>query len=1345
MKCLRLVTRTAKLCLGTLLCVVLQGQDRYRIQTYAGQPALTGVVATASYLQSPQGLAIDASNRLLFAQVNGSIISSIDLTTQLIGKVAGNGISGFNGDGQTALQTELSVPRFVAVDAAGNLFICDSNNQRIRRVDHLTGLVTTVAGTGTAGYNSDNIAATSAQLNSPQGIVVDTSGNLYIADATNQRVRRVDASTKIITTIAGTGVAGFNGDSIQATAAQLSNPIGLVLDSAQNVFIADSNNHRIRVINAASQVITTYAGAGGTTYNGESMPAATANVGSVSGLAIDGGGNLLFIDSTNERLRRIGVSSLLVTTIAGNGASGYSGDGGPAASASFSSPAAVVTDASNNIYLADFTANAIRKINSSGVISTFAGSLGPDNVAGISSFLPFPAGNLVDPSGNLYVVDQLDNRVRRFAANSTTVSTAVGTGIIGYSGDNGPATSAQLNFPQGIALDSVGDLFVADTGNFVIRKVAAGTGIITTIAGTSNAGYSGDGGAATSAQLSFPTSVVVDGSNNVYIADMLNHRVRMVSASTGLISTIAGTGTCGYNGDSISATGAQLCMPNGLAFDNLGNLLIADTGNSRVRKITSGVITTLAGTGVSGYSGDGGSALLAQLGKPDNLYVDSNGNIFIADELSVVRMISATTGVITTIAGTGVAGVTGDGGAAKLAQLVFPFGISGDSSGHIYVSDSFGNTVRQLTLQHLLTTAVSPQAGGTVSAGGYFDNGSAVTVTATPNPGYTFTGFSGGITSASNPLGVILNSSITLTANFAATAPLLAPTAVSVTPSSGSGSGQVFTAMYSDASGVNYFNRRLFMINSVLSGSGGCFVQVDPTGTYLVNDSDSALLGPLTGTGVLTNSQCTLNGAGTSVSSSGTTSTLTLSLTFKSSFAGAKSIFMYTDDTAGNNSNWRLLGSYTPTFTTSVPATVSVSPSTGSGSSQVFTAVYSNPAGATILNRRLFLINSALSAVGACFVQADPTGIYLVNDVDSALLGPLTASGTLTNSQCTLNGAGTSIVNSGTTSSLTASLNFKSSFGGARNMYMYTDDSAGNNSNWQLRGSFTVAVGSSVPLAVSVTPAASSGTSQVFTATYSNVAGASVLNRRLFMINSVLSGSGGCFVQADPTGIYLVNDADSALLGPATGSGTLSNSQCTLNQAGTSVSNSGLTSTLTVSLTFNSGFLGAKNIYMYVDDSLGNNSNWQLLGSYSVVSGLSVPTTVSVTPATGSGVNQVLTAVYSDPAGISVLNRRLFLINSTLSGSGGCFVQADPTGIYLVNDADSALFGPLVGGSTLSNSQCTLNGAGTSVLNSGTTSTLTLSLTFKSSFAGTKNIYMYTDDSSGNNSNWTLRGTTTTQ
>ena len=563
------------------------------------------------------------------------------------------------------------------------------------------------------------------------------------------------------------------------------------------------------------------------------------------------------------------------------------------------------------------------------------------------------------------------------------------------------------------------------------------------------------------------------------------------------------------------------------------------------------------------------------------------------------------------------------------------------------------------------------------------------------------------------------------------------PTPTSISPASGNGSTQSFTAVYSDAAGGSLLNYRFLIIGSALSTQNVCWVWTDPTGIYLENDTASALLGPLTGSNTVSNSQCTLN-SGT-VSTSGTTSTVTLSITFKAAFAGAKNLYMFATDTLGNSSTWQSLGSYNVSFTPSVPTPTSISPASGIGSTQTFTAVYSDAAGSSLLKYRFLIIGSTLSTQNVCWVWTDPTGIYLENDTASALTGPLTGSNTLSNSQCTLN-SGT-VSTSGTTSTVTLSITFKAAFAGAKNLYMSATDTLGNSSAWQSLGSYNVSFTPSVPTPTSISPASGNGSTQTFTAVYSDAAGGSLLNYRFLIIGSTLSTQNVCWVWTDPTGIYLENDTASALMGPLTGSNTLSNSQCTLNSG--TVSTSGTTSTVTLSITFKAAFAGAKNLYMSGTDTLGNSSAWQSFGSYNVSFTPSVPTPTSISPASGNGSTQTFTAVYSDAAGGSLLNYRFLIIGSTLSTQNVCWVWTDPTGIYLENDTASALMGPLTGSNTLSNSQCTLN-SGT-VSTSGTTSTVTLSITFKAAFAGAKNLYMSATDTLGNSSTWQSLGAFTAQ
>jgi len=294
--------------------------------------------------------------------------------------------------------------------------------------------------------------------------------------------------------------------------------------------------------------------------------------------------------------------------------------------------------------------------------------------------------------GLLVVVVSLLAATSAFGVSgSDTITTIAGTGTAGFSGEGGQATSAQLNYPLGVAVDAQGSLYIGDQVNNRVRKVSGGT--ITTVAGTGTAGYSGDGGQATSAQLSIPLGVAVDAQGSLYIADYANSRIRKVSG--GIITTVAGTGTAGYSGDGGQATSAQLKFPYSVAVDGQGSLYIADYGNQRVRKVSGGVISTVAGTGTAGFSGDGGQATSAQVNAPVGVAVDAQGSLYIADNGNQrVRKVSG--GVTSTVAGTGTAGFSGDGGQATSAQLSGPAGVAVDAPGNLYIADEGNQRVRRV-------------------------------------------------------------------------------------------------------------------------------------------------------------------------------------------------------------------------------------------------------------------------------------------------------------------------------------------------------------------------------------------------------------------------------------------------------------------------------------------------------------------------------------------------------------------------------------------------------------------------------------------------------------------------
>ena len=337
-----------------------------------------------------------------------------DITT-----VAGDGSTGFSGDGGPATSASFTSPRGVAVDSKGNIFIADRDNHRVRRVDGATGVITTVAGDGNAAFAGDGGLATTASLNVARSVALDRQDNILIADAQNSRIRRVDGATGVITTVAGNGSFGFSGDGGPATSAALNSPRGLDLDSQGNIFIADRANNRVRKVDASTGVISTVAGDGTPAFSGDGGQATSASLNSFRGVGLDSQGNLFIADTENHRIRRVDAATGVITTVAGDGNPAYSGDGGQATSASLNSPRGVV----------------------------------------------------VDIAGNLFIADRDNNRIRKVDASTGVITTAAGDGTSGFSGDGGPATSASLSVPIHVALDAQGNLFIADTGNQRIRKV----------------------------------------------------------------------------------------------------------------------------------------------------------------------------------------------------------------------------------------------------------------------------------------------------------------------------------------------------------------------------------------------------------------------------------------------------------------------------------------------------------------------------------------------------------------------------------------------------------------------------------------------------------------------------------------------------------------------------------------------------------------------------------------------------------------------------------------------------------------------------------------------------------
>ncbi len=690
------------------------GCDACMLTTWTATAVIGGTLedATMIALDSPQGIAADRQGDIYVADGQSNTILKLD-ASGVISTFAGNGISGPSGDGGRATNAELDSPNAVAVDGLGNVFIVDSSD-RVRRVD-TTGIIATVAGGGSVvGLAADGGPALDASLGGPQGIALDGLGNLYIADSNFNAVRRVGLDG-ILTLVAGNGNYAYDGDGGLATAASVRAPRGVTVDGAGNIYIAEEADNVVRKVDT-NGIITTVAGTGAPGGDGDGGPATAATLDSPQGLVTDGAGNL-YIANEDNVVREVDSAGMITTAAGVAGAGGFAGDGGLAPSALLSNPLGIAVDPAGDLFISDNNNQRIRRVDGAGTIMTVAGTgargVNGDRGAATSAPLIAPECALADGNGNLIVSNTSAHTVRR-VDSAGTITTVAGTGTAGFAGDGGLATLAEMNSTPSIALDGAGNMYIADNQNHRIRRVDA-AGIITTVAGNGAAGFSGDGGAATSAELDNPQGVAIDGGGNLVIADTLNARIRRVD-STGVITTIAGNGTAGFFGDNGQATSAELSRPISIAFDAAGNLFVSDTGNARIRAIApSGVIKTLAGNGTAGATGDGGLATNAEIA-PSGIGVDAAGNVYFADSTDQrIRRIDSG-GTITTVVGNGTNASTGDGGPVAGATLSGPAGVSVDALGNMYIADDPGSgRIRRVSPTGTITTvagAVAPLGMG---------------------------------------------------------------------------------------------------------------------------------------------------------------------------------------------------------------------------------------------------------------------------------------------------------------------------------------------------------------------------------------------------------------------------------------------------------------------------------------------------------------------------------------------------------------------------------------------------------------------------------------------------------
>ena len=760
------------LSLGSLIALSARGQTDYTgayyFNTFAGNAYGGNGTGSQAIFDFPQATAVDGAGNVYVADTYNYTVRKITpagVVTTLAGLAGEDGST--DGTGSDARFSYLNA---IAVDSAGNVYVTDLSNT-IRKITP-AGVVTTLAGTPGV-YGSADGTGSAAQFLQPFGIVVDGAGNLYVADQANCTIRKITPAG-VVTTIAGAaGVIGSTDGS--ASAARFNAPGGLALDSAGNLYVADTFNHTIRKITPGG-VVTTLAGTAGIVGSADGTGGA-AQFNSPYGLTVIGT-TVYVADTENDTIRKV-TSAGVVTTFAGM-AGVYGSANGTASSARFYRSCGLASTSTGIIYVADSGNHEIRKITPARAVTTVAGSpatdgggIGSSNGTGRTARFNYPNGVAVTGT-TVYVADTFNSTIRKITSTGV-VTTFAGTAAVFGSAD-GAGSAAQFNHPYGVAADKAGNVYVADTNNNTIRKVTS-AGVVTTLAGTAGVVGSADGTGG-EAQFYHPYGVAVDGSGNVYVADTNNYTVRKITPA-GVVTTLAGlAGNYGYT----NGTGSDARFGNlfGIAADTTGNVYVADFNGHTVRKITpAGVVTTQAG--VPGLPGTtDGMSSAAHFYYPRGIAIDSTKNLYVTDQFNhIIRKITPA-GVVTTLGGVALSFGIADG-TGRSARFLYPAGIAVASSGTLYVADSYNHEIRNGVLSDLKITCTDGKTmvpnlssdtytitvtntglenvSGAVVTDTFPAQVQSVTFTATGKGGAT--GFSGGGGNINQALNLPPNSSVT--------------------------------------------------------------------------------------------------------------------------------------------------------------------------------------------------------------------------------------------------------------------------------------------------------------------------------------------------------------------------------------------------------------------------------------------------------------------------------------------------------------------------------------------------------------------------------------------------------
>ena len=1156
----------------------------YSVSTVAGGALQLGTAVSSSFLVSVPGVVWDSTGRFYFSY--GPQVFRVN-TSGVVDMVIGNGVYGLAGDGSPATSStvQLALPQALATDSSNNLYIVDSAVGRIRRVGAASGLISTVAGNGTTKGTGSTVGeggpATAASLFGPSSVAIDATGNLYIAETNFHRVRRVDAVTGVIATVAGKGTAfsiggADSGDGGLAVNANVTGPTSVALDGAGNLYIADSGA-RVRKVTAATGVITTFAGNGTTSATGDNGAATSAGLGLPTAIQFDSGGNLYISSYYSNLIRKVTPAGIISTFAGTDNTYVYSGEGGPASLATFYGGGQMSIDSHNNLLYSSAyfppTGRILKMDGATTTVTTLGGgtaSFGDGGAARNASFAG-PDGIAVDSAGNLFVGDSYAQRVKKISAATGIISNYAGNGGYVSSGDGGPAATAGIALYSvtrlRVATDPAGNVYISDSAGKV-RKVTAQTGIISTAA-------------TTQAQFA-PWDMIADASG-VYVSDRTLTRLDASSktlvdalpatqsglgsidrdasgafffSGSGNVSKIAAgqsnpvivAGNCSPNcPDSTFYTGAQLgdggpavnaiIKASAVKLDHAGNIYIADAANLRVRMVSAatGIITTIGGSNVPGCSG-------ARFTSPSQLAVDAAGNVYVLD--SACRQIfkltpdSGLTGNLESVGCQTITGwaadrsrpnvsitvsvydgatllttITANQARPEIGAILSDNGLHGFSfTAPAGLRDGRAHNIRVVYETGSSEIPGSPQALTCASYTGNVDSSSCTAITgwaadaARLNQSITVTLWDGATQIASTtanqasaaaatavgdnglhgftfvlPAGVRDGAAHSLQVRYETSTTQVSGSPVSLTcvsalptvngtnPAAGSGLAQTFTFSVSSPSGYQGITLVNALINNFVDGRRACYLAVVPSsGTvYLVNDAGDAG-GPyagmsLPGSGTVQNSQCSISGNGSSISGSGNNLTVTLNVTFNSSFAGNRILFTAAQSTAGNT-GWQIGGTWNvPGAPVTGPTVVGATLPHGTAASGTYAFTFADSNGLADLAVANVLINSSIDGRHACYVAYAPTTLtsgtlYLVNDAGDAS-GPystltLPGSGIIRNSQCTISGSGSAVTTNGNTMTLNLNMNF-TNFGGNRVIYA-ASRSGTTSSDWQAIGFITL-------------------------------------------------------------------------------------------------------------------------------------------------------------------------------------------------------------------------------------------------------------------------------------------------